>query len=624
MRGSRYVGVEVNQAPIEIAELASQMWKVHVFEKLKTKLRYEIFREIEKDRDGEMVNHSVVHGVIMSFVQMNRHARNSLQLYVKEFETPFLEATATYYERESAAFLMEKNCSSYMQKAEVRLDEEVSRARKFLDMSSYEKVARTCETKLVTEHQEMMQVECEKMVRKEMLDDLMRMYKLLRRIPDGINPMLSVFQKYVTETGLKEMSDLEGEKTLDPKNYVETLLDVHRKHSDLVERAFSVDAAFVAALDKACRTVVNFKPKNEKSHRAPELLARFCDMLLKKGPKEQGETEIEEKLTLVMKLFKYVDDKDVFQTFYSKMCAKRLIHGTSVSLESEMSMITKLKIACGYEYTSKLQRMFTDITVSANLNTSFKEQVNTNGVNLGCDFHILVLQWGAWPVSQASSLDFAFPRELEKCVQHFEGFYNTRHSGRKLTWYHHLSKVELTVNHLKKHYEITTTAYQMAILLIFNHVDKATYSDIGSQTKLAESVLRRTVQSLIDSKFLIKSPSGSSIEANDEFTLNMKASFKRTKFKITQAVQAETPQETEKTHQSIDSDRKLYLQAALVRIMKARKTLSHLDLVNEVINQCKSRFAPSVPMIKKCIEGLIDRQYIERYEGARDTYTYLA
>ena len=60
-----------------------------------------------------------------------------------------------------------------------------------------------------------------------------------------------------------------------------------------------------------------------------------------------------------MILFKYLEDKDVFQTFYSTKLSKRLIHGVSASDESEASMISKLKEACGFEYTNKLQRMFT-------------------------------------------------------------------------------------------------------------------------------------------------------------------------------------------------------------------------------------------------------------------------
>lgn len=57
---------------------------------------------------------------------------------------------------------------------------------------------------------------------------------------------------------------------------------------------------------------------------------------------------------------------------------------------------------------------------------------------------------------------------------------------------------------------------------------------------------------------------------------------KRTKFKITAALQRETPQEVEHTMTAVDEDRKLYLQAAIVRIMKSRKILRHNALIQEV------------------------------------------
>ena len=60
-----------------------------------------------------------------------------------------------------------------------------------------------------------------------------------------------------------------------------------------------------------------------------------------------------------MVIFKYLEEKDVFQTFYSTKLSKRLIDGVSASDEAEASMISKLKEACGFEYTNKLQRMST-------------------------------------------------------------------------------------------------------------------------------------------------------------------------------------------------------------------------------------------------------------------------
>ena len=46
--------------------------------------------------------------------------------------------------------------------------------------------------------------------------------------------------------------------------------------------------------------------------------------------------------------FKYIEDKDVFQKFYSKMLAKRLVQHMSASDDAEASMISKLKVILQY------------------------------------------------------------------------------------------------------------------------------------------------------------------------------------------------------------------------------------------------------------------------------------
>ena len=64
--------------------------------------------------------------------------------------------------------------------------------------------------------------------------------------------------------------------------------------------------------------------------------------------------------------------------------------------------------------------------------------------------------------------------------------------------------------------------------------------------------------------------------------LNLDYNNKRTKFKITVVQPKEQQQEIEITHSAVDEDRKLYLQAAIVRIMKARKVTKHTLLIQEV------------------------------------------
>jgi cullin 1 len=94
--------------------------------------------------------------------------------------------------------------------------------------------------------------------------------------------------------------------------------------------------------------------------------------------KNSEEGEIEETLSQVMVVFTYIEDKDVFQKFYSKWLAKRLVQQTSASDDAEATMISKLKSTCGYEYTSKLQRMFLDVGVSKDLNELFKKHVDND------------------------------------------------------------------------------------------------------------------------------------------------------------------------------------------------------------------------------------------------------
>jgi len=83
-----------------------------------------------------------------------------------------------------------------------------------------------------------------------------------------------------------------------------------------------------------------------------------------------------------MTVFKYVEDKDVFQKFYSRMLSRRLVNSTQASDEAEASMITKLKEACGFEYTNKLSRMFQDMGVSHDLEKAFLDSL-TDRESLG-------------------------------------------------------------------------------------------------------------------------------------------------------------------------------------------------------------------------------------------------
>lgn len=86
----------------------------------------------------------------------------------------------------------------------------------------------------------------------------------------------------------------------------------------------------------------------------------------------------------------------------------------------------------------------------------------------------------------------------------------------------------------------------------------------------------------------------------------------------------ETEPERQETRAKVDENRRYVIDATIVRIMKARKTMPHGQLVAEVIEHLKLRFNPTPQTIKQRIESLIEREFIARMEDDRRVYKYLA
>lgn len=140
----------------------------------------------------------------------------------------------------------------------------------------------------------------------------------------------------------------------------------------------------------------------------------------------------------------------------------------------------------------------------------------------------------------------------------------------------------------------------------------------------AELELNRTLQSLACAKLrpLNKHPKGRDINPTDSFTLNANFEHPKNRFKINQIQLKETPQENKDTHERVAVERTFETQAAIVRIMKSRKTITHNELVAEVITATKSRGVLPVGEIKKNIDRLIDKDYMEREDDGM--YSYVA
>ncbi|KAJ5077821.1 cullin-1 [Anaeramoeba ignava] len=581
-----------------------------LYKKLKTKLVSAVINFIAKERIGEHIDRSLMKKIVDIFVALGQtrgKGEASLVIYRQDFETVFLQDTDKFYQQESARFISENNVSEYMMKAEARIDEEVARVNAYLHASSEDRLLDKCVDVLVKQRIKLLWKEFEELVQIDKLDDLQRMYKLLNRVPDGLKVLRDNLEQIIKDKGLDALEAVKDQAIKDPRIYVDTMLGTYQRYHRLVQKAFRGDPGFVTSLDKACKKFMNdnavCRAGNSPSQ-SPELVAKFCDMLLKKSSKNPDETELSKTLNDVMIVFKYLEDKDVFQKFYSKNLAKRLIHGSSVSEDAESEMIGKLKAACGYEWSSKLQRMYQDVTVSREMNTNFKNFIKSKNYTLDVDFSVMVLATGFWPLSPPQT-KFAIPGQLEGCVNHFTNYYNNTHNGRKLNWLHQLSRGEVKVKLRGKVYIFLVSTYQMAILLLFNTNEKIKFEEFQEHVQLNPPHLQGVLTTLIKKKVVIADPE----KTNDHgttYSLNAKYKNAKSRVQLNVPIKVEQHTDNEATHRQIEEERKMLIQAAIVQSYEI------------------TRFKPNVKIIKKCIDLLIEKEYLERTQGQKDQYNYLA
>jgi len=290
-------------------------------------------------------------------------------------------------------------------------------------------------------------------------------------------------------------------------------------------------------------------------------------------------------------------------------------------------MIAKLKAECGHQFTSRLEGMFRDMDLSKTTMKNYRDhEAKTRGssVEAGPELSVTVLTTGFWPI--ASIPDCTLPKAASIETEKFTNYYTHLHSGRRLAWQTSLGTAELRCKFEKGNHELLVHTYQMAILMLFNHANIYTVEQIQKATGIPEAELHRHLLSLAHPKVQIlkKSPNNRSMAPEHKFLYNQKYESKMYRVKIPLlSAKASGPAEKE-VPASVLEARKNRVEAAIVRVMKARKTLNHNQLVAEVLKQLSTRFAVEPAFIKKRVEHLIDKEYLERDKDDRKVYHYLA
>ncbi|XP_031737857.1 cullin-3A isoform X2 [Cucumis sativus] len=601
-----------------VHELGLNLWRDVVIHssKTQTRLRDTLLELVHMERSGEVINRGLMRNIIKMLMDLGS------SVYQEDFEKHFLDVSADFYRLESQQFIESCDCGDYLKKAERRLNEEIERVSHYLDARSEPKITSVVEKEMIESHmQRLVHMENSGLVNMfvdDKYEDLGRMYNLFRRVPNGLSIVRDVMTSYIRDTGKQLVTD--PDRIKDPVDYVQRLLDLKDKYDKVISLAFNNDKTFQNALNSSFEYFINLNA------RSPEFISLFVDDKLRRGLRGVSEEDIEIVLDKVMMLFRYLQEKDVFEKYYKQHLAKRLLSGKTVSDDAERSLIVKLKTECGYQFTSKLEGMFTDMKTSQDTMQGFYARFGAE-LGEGPTLVVQVLTTGSWPTQASTTCNL--PPEILGICEKFKSYYLGTHTGRRLSWQTNMGSADLkaTFGKGQKH-ELNVSTYQMCVLMLFNNADRLSYRDIEQATEIPAVDLKRCLQSLACVKgrnVLRKEPMSKDIAEDDAFFFNDKFTSKLYKVKIgTVVAQRETEPENQETRQRVEEDRKPQIEAAIVRIMKARRVLDHNNIVTEVTKQLQSRFLPNPVVIKKRIESLIEREFLERDKEDRKLYRYLA
>jgi cullin 1 len=611
----------VKQQSLEtVANRGESLFRIHVFIPVKINVFKAIIQEFEKEREGEWIDGFSLISVLQMIIKFKDWFSDEVDFYteLKEF---YKKETATYYNIKGKEFLRDYNCQEYLHKVDLILEQE-----RVLKENEFGEFALIVQDELLVKNMENLfnkPTGLSYILKNHSVDDIKLLYKLYSPLQDWLREIAHQFKLFISLKGNEIVDALEETvKDVDRNAVINLILDSNfigemmgfwEKYVKLLKKDLSKNTYFVTSFESAFSLFLN---RYVQDHTIAEILARSSEKVLKKGNQFMSDLQIYHYIDNITNLFIWMEDKDLFIEVYRWGLAKRLLDNKIASIDYEKELIGKIKMNCGPQYTSKVEGMLNDMSSEAHLIKEFFESEQSK--TLPVEFEVKVLTDGHWPSFKAPPI--VLPPNINNWVETFNKFYQDKNKMKHLSWSFMHGSCSVHANLPSGQYDMILTTYQTWIIMLFNENDELSMNDMKNILKTEEELLRNMLDSLACKKYkiLFKTQDPKVISLQDVFSINPRFSKKLKRFTIPAPVIRESFNK-----ERVDIDRSLAIEAAIVKIMKSRKKMTYMHLVNEVMTILQM-FKPTPTVIKNRIESLIEKDFLERDSEDGQVFRYLA
>jgi len=409
-----------------------------------------------------------------------------------------------------------------------------------------------------------------------------------------------ILEPYIKELGAEVIAQEEVSKS--PRVLYEKMVDFRTQMHQVFREMFTEEKVSRELLSATLNYALN-ECGNSASN-----LALFCDKVMRGELGAEEEAQISNCLENIISLFKELNDKDIFIDEYSFHLHRRFIDEKTIGTDFENSMIAQIKTVYT-EDLSALNFVMRDTAISQELNEEFNLKHDSK-------LKVQIRRGESLPRNQPCEI----PLELESLASKFQSYFSNKHQTSQLKWIQNDNLVEVKM--LNTNYTFVLNFYQAAALLLFNQTKTFTLKEIAERLKVEPRFLKANLIMLFNPKkrLLLKSSSGKTIENNENISVNERFFQSRNYVDFRPKTNSAVKNQE---NQFVRKRRELVLQASIVKIAKERKSLTHTELLGEVIRRNQS-FKALPKMVKSQVEELIHRGILKRNTENFQKYDYIA